>query len=953
MKKYFNPIDIEEKLYDFWEKNGYFKPDFSCNKSNFCIILPPPNITGNLHIGHAFQYTIMDILVRYHRMQGKNTLWQVGTDHAGIATQIVLEKKILLKEEKTLKEYGKEKFIKKAWEWKKKSIHKITYQMRRLGISVDWTRQKFTLDPEISYAVKQAFIILFNQKLIYKRKKLVNWDPILKTVVSDLEVQNRNSIGKMWYIRYTVINNNSDIDNDDISNEYLTIATTRPETLFGDAAVAVHPEDKRYKKFIGRNVLVPLINRVVPIIGDYYVQMDKGTGCVKVTPAHDFNDFAIGVRHNLPIINIFTLDGDISDTVQEYCLDGKPSNIYDKEIPLKYRKINKFLARKLIINELIENNQLEKVENYNLTIPYGDRSNAIIEPLLTNQWYLSVSSLSKKALDSVKNGDIEFIPRSYENIYFSWMSKIEDWCISRQLWWGHQIPIWYDKKGNMYAGHCERHVRKTYSLSKEVELIQDDDVLDTWFSSGLWVLASLGWPKDISFLKKFYSTDVIVSGFDIIFFWISRMIMLSMHFMTDKQKKLTVPFKKVYITGLICDENGRKMSKSEGNVIDPIDMIDGITLESLIKKRTKDMLCSKLEIQIQKRTKIMFPNGINATGTDALRFTCAALASPTRYINWNVNRLFGYRNFCNKLWNASRFLLLNIDIAMKFHDDKKVLSIADKWILLKFNTTVKEYRYALDTYRFDLASSVLYEFVWNIFCDFYIELVKPFIVSCSNLELVGTKHTLLYVLESILRLAHPIIPFITEEIWQKIRIFLNTKDVNTIMLCSFPKYKKNFNDNNVLKDMKRIRSIIEIVRQYRNNIKLTYKTLIPIYFYNTSLKINMLIESHKEYLKKVLYLKDITILFDNKNRSSYLSYSFFGSEILIPILGNFSKNMEFERISKEILKTTLKIKKIKNQLFNKNFLKNAPQEIIKNVKKQFKDLNMNLEKLLLKKDQLL
>ncbi|XBC38000.1 MAG: valine--tRNA ligase [Buchnera aphidicola (Floraphis meitanensis)] len=952
MKKNFNPIEIEKKLYEFWEKNGYFKPNLEHNKSNFCIILPPPNITGTLHIGHAFQYTIMDILIRYHRMQGKNTLWQVGTDHAGIATQIVLSKKILVKEKKTLQEYGKKNFIKLAWKWKEKSIKIITDQMRRLGMSVDWEKEKFTLDPEMSKAVKEAFIILYNQKLIYKRKKLVNWDPVLKTAVSDLEVQNRDSIGKMWYIKYHLIQDNVNLVNQK-HHKYLVIATTRPETLFGDTAIAVHPKDTRYNKFIGKKVLVPLINRIIPIIGDNFVQMDKGTGCVKITPAHDFNDFEVGLRHSLPMINILTINGNISHTLQEYNVNGAPSFFYNEKIPSQFHNMNRFLARRKIINELKKYQQLEKVEIQTVTTLYGDRSNSIIEPFLTDQWYLNISSLAKKAYESVKSGDIKFIPKKYENIYFSWMKNIKDWCISRQLWWGHQIPVWYDNKNNAYVGYDENNVKKIYKLPNNIILRQDTDVLDTWFSSGLWIFSSLGWPKNTRTLKTFYPTNVIVSGFDIIFFWIARMIMLSMHFMKDSCSQSQIPFKIVYVTGLICDENGQKMSKSKGNVIDPLDMIDGILLEKLIEKRTKDIPQTKLKSQIIQQTKNMFPNGISATGTDALRFTCAALASPTRYINWNVNRLHGYRNFCNKLWNASRFVLLNINKQKIINDEKNVLSIADQWILLELNDTVKKYRQALDTYRFDIASNILYEFVWNKFCDFYIELVKAFIISCSHLESIGTKYTLLRVLESILCLLHPIIPFITEEIWQKLQVISKTSNTNTIMLKRFPEYDTNFKNNVVIKDMKWIKKIVLIIRQYRSNMKLSYKELISIYFRNVNSKILKLIEKYKEYLKQVLYLKDVYILSNNKCNLSFTSHIITGAELLIPILSYFSKDIELKRIKKEILKINSKIDILKTKLLNVNFLKYAPYEIVSNVKNRLCQYQSVYEQLLLKEKKLL
>ncbi|XBC41601.1 MAG: valine--tRNA ligase [Buchnera aphidicola (Kaburagia rhusicola rhusicola)] len=952
MKKSFNPFEIERTLYDFWEKNGYFKPNLECDKPNFCIILPPPNITGNLHIGHAFQYTIMDILIRYHRMQGKNTFCQVGTDHAGIATQIILEKKILLEEKKTIRELGKDNFIKKAWQWKEESVKRITNQMRRLGISVDWTKIRFTLDSEISDAVRKAFIILYNQKLIYKRKKIVNWDPMLKTVVSDLEVQNRDCIGKMWYIKYTLVNDDLCCI-DKTCNQFLIIATTRPETLFGDTAIAVNPNDVRYKKLIGKKVLVPLINRVIPVIGDHFVQMEKGTGCMKITPAHDFNDFEIGVRHNLPMINILTLDGNISHIAQEYNVNGLPSYFYSEEIPFKFHNMNRFLARKEIINELMIHKKLEKVEVQNLTIPYGDRSDTVLEPLLTDQWYLNVTELAKQASQAVANGDITFISKQYENMYFSWMSNIQDWCISRQLWWGHQVPVWYDEKNNIYVGNDENDVRKVYKLPDNIELKQDSDVLDTWFSSGLWVFSSLGWPEDTSFLKHFYPTNVIVSGFDIIFFWIARMIMLSMHFIKDSNGKPKIPFKAIYITGLICDESGQKMSKSKGNVIDPLDMIDGITLEKLIQKRTENTLKPNLKISICQKTKQQFPNGVTAVGTDALRFTCAILSSPTRYINWNVDRLYGYRNFCNKLWNASRFVLLNIDKQVIINDKRKMLSIADQWILLKLNIVVKRYRYALDTYRFDIASSILYEFVWKQFCDFYIELVKSFITSCSRFESVGTKHTLFYVLESILCLAHPIIPFITEEIWQKFRIFLNIEHIKTIMLCQFPRYDVNLKNDVVIKEMKWIKRLISIIRQSRIDMNLPYQMPISIYFCNVDLETCALIKTYQEYIKKILYLKDIHILTNNQHTLSVSLYSLPGAELLIPILGYFSEAKELKKIKKEISEINLKIEKLKIKLLNKNFLRYAPYAIVNNIKSTLFQYQSRKQQLLLKKSKLL
>ncbi|XBC39056.1 MAG: valine--tRNA ligase [Buchnera aphidicola (Nurudea shiraii)] len=953
MKKHFDPAQIEEKLYNFWEVNNYFKPDLKYKKSNFCIILPPPNITGDLHIGHAFQYTIMDILIRYNRMKGKNTFWQVGTDHAGIATQIVLEKKILLEDKKTLKECGKKNFIKKAWKWKEKLSKNITNQMRRLGMSVDWSKEKFTLDSEMSYAVREAFIVLYNQKLIYKRKKLVNWDPILKTVVSDLEVKHCDSKNSMWYIKYFIINDDTNLTHNVQQHKYLIVATTRPETLFGDTAIAVHPEDMRYSTLIGKKVLVPLINRVIPIIGDNFVKMKKGTGCVKITPAHDFNDFDVSLRHNLPMINVFTEDGNISHIAKEYNINGEPSFLYSEEIPIRFQNLNRFVAREKILKELIKNQQLDKTEIQNVTLAYGDRSNSIIEPFLTDQWYLNVSLLAKQASKVVQDGYISFIPKKYEKIYFSWMKNVKDWCISRQLWWGHQIPIWYDLHHNIYVGHNECEIRKKYMLPNNIKLKQDKNVLDTWFSSGLWVFASLGWPKKTKILNMFYPTNIIVSGFDIIFFWISRMIMLSIHFIKDTNIFSKVPFKIAYITGLICDENGKKMSKSKGNVIDPLDIIDGITLENLIKKRTKNMLQPSLKNQILKNTTKTFPNGIDATGVDALRFTCSSLSNQTKYINWNLHRLYICRNFCNKLWNASRFVLLNLNKELLMQGKKVILSTTDKWIMLKLNITIKKYRIALDTYRFDIASSILHEFIWKTFCDFYIELVKSFITSCSKLELIGTQRTMLYVLESILRLAHPIIPFITEEIWQKVRIFLDIKkNTNSIILRPFPKYKERLKNKSILKDMKWIRDVFLIVRQHRMNVKLSYKESISIYFKNINLEVQKMIEKYKEYLKNVLYLKSITIFSGKKNKSLFSTYLIRETEILIPISKKFLREIELRKVEKEILKVSLKIDQLQLRLSNQKFLDNASFEIIKNTRNRLVQFQLIHNQLSLKKKML-
>ena len=706
MKKNYNPKDIEEYLYNFWEKNGFFKPNNNLKKPAFCIMMPPPNITGNLHMGHAFQQTIMDILIRYNRMQGKNTLWQVGTDHAGIATQILIERQIFSEERKTKKDYSRNDFIKKIWKWKKQSNFSVKKQMKRLGNSVDWDREKFTLDPDISHSVKEAFIILYKNNLIYQKKRLVHWDSKLETVISDLEVEHRLIKSKKWFIRYPIIKNTKNIN-----IKYLLVATTRPETLLGDTALAINPKDDKYNYLIGQSVICPIVNRIIPIIADHYADMNKDTGCVKITPGHDFNDYEVGQRHKLPMINILTFNGKIKSNFSIYDYQGSKSNFYDSSIPTEFKNLDILSARKKIIYEIEKLGLLEKIEECNVFTPYSERSGVIIQPMLTNQWYLKTSHLSQSAIDVVREKKIKFIPNQYKSMYLSWMNNIEDWCISRQLWWGHQIPVWYDDKKNIYVGHSEKKIREEYNISDNIILNQENDVLDTWFSSGLWTFSTLGWPEKTDFLKIFHSTDVLVSGFDIIFFWIARMIMLTMYLVKDSCGNPQIPFKDVYITGLIRDEEGKKMSKSKGNVIDPIDMIDGISLNELIEKRTSNLLQPNLSKKIRYHTIKQFPNGISATGTDALRFTFSALASNTRDIQWDMNRLKGYRNFCNKLWNASRFVLKNTKDHNYFNfsvnDD---MLLINKWILVKFNNTVKSYRNSLHSYPFDTAANILYDF---------------------------------------------------------------------------------------------------------------------------------------------------------------------------------------------------------------------------------------------------
>ncbi|WP_284443049.1 valine--tRNA ligase [Buchnera aphidicola] len=936
MEKTYNPKNIEQSLYSFWEENGYFKPN-NLGKSTFCMMMPPPNITGSLHMGHAFQQTIMDILIRYHRMQGKNTFWQVGTDHAGIATQILVERQIFLEEKKTKKDYSRDDFIKKIWLWKKKSSNIITKQMRRLGVSVDWDHEKFTLDPDISVAVREAFIIFYRNNLIYQKKRLVHWDSKLETVISDLEVEHRLIKGKKWFIRYPILENNSCIKNELI--KYLVVATTRPETLLGDTAIAINPKDSRYNKYIGRSVICPLTNREIPVIGDKYADTEKGTGCVKITPAHDFNDYKVGLYHKLPMINIFTFDGRINSIFEIYNYKGEKSDEYSTFIPYQFQKLDIFSARIEIVKEIEKLGLLEKIEECNITIPYSDRSGVIIEPMLTNQWYLKTSELAKVALHAVKDKKIKFIPEQYESMYTSWMNNIEDWCISRQLWWGHRIPVWYDNKKNIYIGQNEKEIRQEYSISENTLLKQESDVLDTWFSSGLWTFSSLGWPKKTTFLKLFHPTDVLVSGFDIIFFWIARMIMLTMYFVKDIHNNPEVPFKNVYITGLIRDEYGKKMSKSKGNVIDPLDMIDGISLNELIKKRTNNLLQPNLSNKIIQRTIQQFPEGIKSTGTDALRFTFSALASSTRDIQWDMNRLKGYRNFCNKLWNASRFVLINTEHHnfSKFDVKDKMLLI-NKWILIEFNDTVKLYRESLDTYRFDIAANILYDFIWSVFCDWYLEFVKIVIKTGSSEEIHFTKNMLLHILELLLRLAHPIIPFITEIIWQRVKLVKNIQE-NTIMLQSFPKYNSELFDKKTLINMNWIKKIVTFLRNIRINMNISSKKLLPLFLYNTTSEQNKIIKENILLIKKISFLDSITILYQKYDKDLCIKEIIDGAEILIPILKLIDREVELKRLLKEEKKIQSNILKLKNKILNKDFLDYAPKNIVIQEKNKLLKLN--------------
>jgi len=914
MDKTFEPQSIEQQCYKSWEEAGLFKASGSGDP--YCILLPPPNVTGSLHMGHGFQQTIMDALTRYHRMKGDNTLWQVGTDHAGIATQMVVERQ-LNAEGKTRHDLGREDFIKKVWEWKEHSGGTITGQMRRLGTSPDWSREVFTMDEDLSKAVTEVFVKLHEEGLIYRGKRLVNWDPVLHTAVSDLEVLNEEEDGHMWHMRYPLADGSGE----------LVVATTRPETMLGDTAVAVHPDDERYQGFIGKEIKLPITGRLIPVIADDYVDQEFGTGCVKITPAHDFNDYDMGKRHNLPMINILTDDAKIND-----------------EAPEAYRGLDRFDARKQIVADLDAQGALVKIEPHKLKVPRGDRTGAVIEPYLTDQWYVAVESLAKPAIETVESGEIRFVPENWNKTYYQWMHNIQDWCISRQLWWGHRIPAWYDENGNVFVGRTEEEVREKHGLGSDVTLSQDDDVLDTWFSSALWPFATMGWPEETPDLETFVPSSVLVTGFDIIFFWVARMIMMTKKF-TGK-----IPFKDIYITGLIRDENGDKMSKSKGNVLDPIDLIDGIDIESLVTKRTAGMMQPQLAEKIAKRTRKQFPDGIQAYGTDALRFTFAAMASTSRDINFDMARVEGYRNFCNKIWNASRFVLMNTEEHDTGRDGgEMVLSMADRWIWAKFQQTLVEFEKALEDYRFDIAAQTVYEFTWNQFCDWYLELTKPVLNNDASTEAEkrGTRHTLINVLESLLRLLHPLMPFITDTIWQRVVPLsaLKVEEGASIMVQAFPEVDAAKQDDKVLADIEWVKKFIVGIRNIRGEMDISPNKPLNALLKNVSDEDARRLDAAKAFLDKLSKLETVTILKDGEEAPASATALVGEMEILIPMAGLIDKDAELARITKAMEKIEKDVSRTRGKLGNEKFVSNAPEAVIEKERAKLEEGEKALAKL--------
>ena len=890
MDKSYQPQDIEQRVYARWEEREYFAPQG--DGAPYCIMIPPPNVTGTLHMGHAFQDTIMDALTRYKRMQGYRALWQPGTDHAGIATQMVVER--LLNSEGTSKrEVGRDKFVERVWQWKDESGGQIGNQLRRLGASLDWSRDRFTMDEGCSEAVTREFIDLYNEGLIYRGKRLVNWDPVLHTALSDLEVLSTDEDGHLWHFRYPLA----------AGDGYLVVATTRPETMLGDSAVAVHPDDERYKNLVGQEVILPIVGRHIPVICDDYVDLEFGTGCVKITPAHDFNDYDIGKRHELPIFNILTDNAALND-----------------EVPEAYRGMDRFDARKAIVAEFEELGLLEKIEDYTVKIPRGDRSHAVVEPYLTDQWYVKIGPLAKPAIEAVETGKIRFVPENWSKTYFEWMNSIQDWCISRQLWWGHRIPAWYDDDGNVYVGQSEQDVRSNHKLGQEIALRQDEDVLDTWFSSALWPFSTLGWPEETDSLKEFYPGNVLVTGFDIIFFWVARMIMMGIRFMGD------VPFHEVYIHGLIRDQDGQKMSKSKGNVLDPIDLIDGVDLDSLLAKRTTGLMQEHLKPKIEKATRKQFPNGIEAYGCDALRFTFAALATTGRDIRFDLGRIEGYKNFCNKIWNAARYVLMNTeDIGAGDIE----LSSADLWIRARLDNTVAAVHQNFATYRLDLTAQAIYEFTWHEFCDWYLELSKPVLQSddASNALKRGTQSTLIEVLETLLRLIHPLMPFISEEIWQQVAPRAGI-DGETIMLRPYPQADGAADYGDSVADIEWVRQFILGIRQIRGEMDISPGKQLPVVLQHSSESDQRRADTYASLLQRVGRVESLTLLGDKEKPPAAATALLGNLRLLVPMKGVIDVDAERARLEKQQDKLTADLGRTRAKLDNEKFVRNAPADVV-------------------------
>ena len=907
MDKSYRPKDIEQRHYERWERNGWFAP--SGTGDPYCIVIPPPNVTGTLHMGHAFSDTIMDALIRYNRMCGRNTLWQPGMDHAGIATQMVVERQ-LESEGTSRKELGRDKFVQRVWRWKDESGGHICKQLRRLGASVDWDRDRFTMDEDLSAAVVEVFVTLYDDGLIYRGNRLVNWDPVLHTALSDLEVLDSEESGHLWHFRYPLASGNG----------HLVVATTRPETMLGDSAVAVHPADERYRDLVGQEIILPLVERRMPVIADEYVDPEFGTGCVKITPAHDFNDYEIGKRHKLPEYNILDDNAAINDSA-----------------PAAYRGLDRFEARTKIVNDLEKLGLLDKVEEYQLTLPRGDRSGAIIEPYLTDQWYVDIAPLAKPAIEAVETGKIRFIPDNWSKTYFDWMHNIKDWCISRQLWWGHRIPAWYDDAGNIFVARNEDEVRKKHNIDASVALRQDDDVLDTWFSSGLWPFTTQGWPEQTDSLKVFYPGQVLVTGFDIIFFWVARMMMFGLRFMGD------VPFHEVYIHGLIRDQDGQKMSKSKGNALDPLDLIDGIDLDSLLEKRVAGLMQTHLQPKIETATRSQFPDGINEYGADALRFTFASLATTGRDIRFDLGRIEGYKNFCNKLWNASRYVLMNTE---SLDDGEVEFSAADKWIRSRLGAAVTSVHENFAGYRLDLVAQSVYEFTWHEFCDWYLELSKPVLQSDTATEAQkrGTRRTLIEVLEELLRLLHPLIPFVTEEIWAQVAPRAG-KVGDTIMLAEYPGPNIHATGAAVEEEIEWVRRFILGIRQIRGELDISPGKQLPVMLENSTARDRAFAAQNAHLLERVGRVASVTALAADEKAPASAIALLGNMRLHVPMAGLIDVDAEKTRLGKQRGRINGDLERTRSKLDNRDFVNNAPADVVTKARQRVAELELQISQL--------
>jgi valyl-tRNA synthetase len=891
MDKAFSPADIESRIYAQWEAAGYFAP--TGHGPVFSIVIPPPNVTGTLHMGHAFQDTIMDALIRYKRMRGFDTLWQPGTDHAGIATQMVVERQLNAAGQSRI-DLGRDAFIQRIWAWKQESGGIIANQMRRLGASVDWRRDKFTMDPALSRAVTEVFVRLYQEGLIYRGKRLVNWDPVLKTALSDLEVVSEEELGSLWHLRYPLADGSG----------YLVVATTRPETMLGDSAVAVHPDDERYRHLIGRQLSLPLTGREIPIIGDAYVDPAFGSGCVKITPAHDFNDYEVGLRHGLAVINIMTPDASLNDNV-----------------PPAYRGLDRAVARTRIVADLDALGLVERVEPHTLTVPRGDRTNAILEPLLTDQWFVDIKPLAAPAIRAVEDGHIRFVPENWSGVYFEWMRNIKDWCISRQLWWGHRIPAWYDADGRWYVARDEAEARKVHGLDESVALRQDEDVLDTWFSSALWPFSTQGWPDDTQALRTYYPTSVLVTGFDIIFFWVARMIMMGLKFTGQ------IPFREVYMHGLIRDHDGQKMSKSKGNVIDPLDIVDGISLDALLAKRTTGLMQPQMKPAIERATRKQFPHGIPAFGTDALRLSFASLATQSRDLRFDMARVEGYRNFCNKLWNAARYVLMNVE-GQSLSPENAQFSLADRWIRSRLSAALERVETGFAEYRLDVVTSALYEFTWHEYCDWYVELSKATLFSdgANAAQKLGTRYTLIHTLETLLRALHPIAPFITEEIWQRVKVIARV-DGESIMLSDFPK-RDAAADSRAEPEMRWVMDFIEGIRQIRGEMDIPHSRQLTVLLQNSRAVDIEYASRNVHYLSRLAGVAPPQVLPPGQ-AAPISAVALLGTlEILVPMAGVIDPKAELDRLTKRLRKAEIELHKLEGKLANADFARNAPADVV-------------------------